>query len=100
MARSSTYWAASDRFIADLQKDIDSLRATVRVKDDTIKDLRRQLVEKDLEHSTRVRYLEADLKFARGVADIHMNLLQKAIQVPPSKESTPITSTTRLRTSF
>ncbi len=80
MAQFSTYMTAQERFIADLQKDIEGLRATVREKDDTIRDLGRQLVEKDSDHNLRVKLLEIDLKCARDLADLHNAFFKAAIQ--------------------
>jgi len=98
MARYSHYLTAQEKFIADLQKDIDSLRAALRAKDDTIRDLGRQLEDQDRDHKARVKILEAELKFTKDLSDLNYKLFQKAIEPEPCQE--PLSSTTKLRTTL
>ena len=98
MARFSHYLTAQEKLIADLQKDIDSLRAALRAKEDAIRDLGRQLVDQDRDHKARVKILEAELKFTKDLSDINYKFFQKAIEPEPCQE--PLSSTTKLRTTL
>ena len=93
----SAYWMeAKEKIIGDLQKDIKGLRAVVKAKDDIIKDMNRQMREKD----TRIKLLEIDLKMAKDLSDLHKKFFEDAIKPKPFQEPPPITSTTRLRTTL
>ena len=97
MEQSSSYWTrAKDQLISDLQKDIQCLRATVKVKDDTIKDMSRQSREKD----TKIKLLEIDLKMAKSLCALHEQFFRDSIKPQPFQESTCLSSTTRLRTTL
>ena len=96
MAYTSQMMRMKDKFVEDLQKDLQDLRAVVKAKDDTIKDMRRQIQEKE----TRIKVLEIDLKMANALSDLHKKFFEDAIKPQPFQESVHISSTTRLRTTL
>ena len=66
-----------DKVIDGLKKDNEDLRGVVKDKDDTIRLMTRQLME----GKTRVETLEADLVFAKTLADLHKKSFEMAIGI-------------------
>ena len=74
-----------EKVIEGLQKDNHDLRAVVKDKDDTIRLMTRQLMEGE----ARIERLEADLKFAKALADLHERAFHKAISISASGSEAP-----------